>query len=82
MTVYLNEDGSLKQEDQLLQDLDLANTLETIANDADSFYSGQLARDIIDDLTEAGGLMTLDDLKNYNVIEQVGQATSENNTVH
>lgn len=44
----------------------LADTLETIANNGPkSFYTGQIAMDLISDIQEAGGMMTLDDLASY-----------------
>ena len=49
---YLNENGKVKQEGDLVVDLELAQTLEQIANDesGDTFYSGELANKIIQDL--------------------------------
>lgn len=44
----------------------LADTLETIANQgAGSLYSGQMAEDLISDIQEAGGQLTLKDLETY-----------------
>ena len=45
----------------------LAKTLERIRNDPDSFYNGELAKDIVKDIKDRGGIFTLDDLKNYKV---------------
>ncbi|KAJ3973558.1 gamma-glutamyltranspeptidase [Lentinula raphanica] len=48
----------------------LAHALELIAeNGADVFYNGQLAKDLVDSVAAEGGVMTLDDLKNYRVRE-------------
>jgi gamma-glutamyltranspeptidase/glutathione hydrolase len=45
-----------------------ADTLETIAkHGADAFYTGPIANATIQALQEAGGTMTLEDLKNYTV---------------
>lgn len=45
-----------------------ANTLETIAEQgADAFYTGPIANATITALQEAGGIMTLEDLRNYTV---------------
>ena len=44
---------------------ELARTLERIAADPDSFYTGQIARQIIAQMDESGGLITLSDLANY-----------------
>lgn len=47
----------------------LADTFETIANKgADAFYSGQIAKDLISDIQEAGGKLTLEDLASYKAV--------------
>ena len=42
-----------------------ARTLETIRDDPDSFYSGELAKSIVKDIQDGGGIITLEDMKNY-----------------
>lgn len=55
----------------LLKQPDLAHTLESIAQQGNAgFYSGKKAKQIIDGVQKAGGIWTLDDLKNYKVIER------------
>ena len=49
----------------------LAHTLQIIADDPMSFYNGSLAADIIADITERGGNMTLKDLWTYKVDESL-----------
>jgi len=50
---------------------DLANTLKRIAkNGPDEFYEGETALEMVRYLSENGGILTLDDLKNYEVIER------------
>ena len=44
-----------------------ADTLERIRNDPEGFYNGELAKDIVQDIKDGGGIFTLDDLKNYKV---------------
>lgn len=44
-----------------------AKTLERIRNDPEDFYNGELAKDIVQDIKDGGGIFTLDDLKNYKV---------------
>ncbi len=44
---------------------DLARTLQRIAKDPQSFYTGEIARTIADDMAKNGGLITLEDLKTY-----------------
>ena len=53
--------------------LDLAETMETLARDADlglenmNFYTGNLGKEFVSDLKELGGIMTEQDLKDYQV---------------
>jgi len=44
-----------------------AKTLERIRDNPDDFYYGELAKDIVQDIQDDGGIFTLDDLKNYQV---------------
>ncbi len=53
--------------DRLLQP-DLAQTLEKIAADPQSFYQGDIARAIADDMAKNGGIITLEDLESYKPI--------------
>jgi gamma-glutamyltranspeptidase/glutathione hydrolase/leukotriene-C4 hydrolase len=44
----------------------LAKTLEVIANEgADAFYEGNIAKTLVDTIQSAGGIVTLQDFKNY-----------------
>ncbi|KAJ3763510.1 gamma-glutamyltranspeptidase [Lentinula raphanica] len=64
------KDGSFLPIGSILTRPKLAHALELIAeNGADVFYNGQLAKDLIDSVAAEGGVMTLDDLKNYRVRE-------------
>ncbi|KAJ8379463.1 hypothetical protein SKAU_G00002410 [Synaphobranchus kaupii] len=46
----------------------LSNTMEIIAKQgADAFYTGEIAQALIEDVQEAGGTLTLEDLKSYKV---------------
>ncbi|NXL59334.1 GGT1 hydrolase, partial [Chordeiles acutipennis] len=74
--------GKILQEGDIVKMPKLANTYETIANEgADAFYTGSLAKQIIDDIRISfsfpGGIVTLDDLRDYNatVIEDPIQIT-------
>ncbi|WAR27556.1 GGT1-like protein [Mya arenaria] len=61
-----HDDGvTLLKEGDTIKMPKLAATLEKIAADPFTFYNGSLAQDIVDDITEQGGIITLDDLKNY-----------------
>lgn len=55
----------------VLKQPDLAKSLETIARSgANGFYRGQLARKLVEGVKSAGGIWSLDDLKNYKAIER------------
>ena len=65
----LNDDGSLKNSDDIVYDLQQAQTLYEIADfGAEFFYSGDLSIRILDDITNAGGAMTQMDIENYYVV--------------
>jgi len=67
--IFLKPDGvALEHGDRLVQS-DLAASLETIATDgARAFYEGPLGEKIAAAVRANGGIMTLDDLKNYRAI--------------
>ncbi|KAF1466173.1 Glutathione hydrolase 1 proenzyme, partial [Megadyptes antipodes antipodes] len=70
--------GKILHEGDIIKMTKLANTYETIASEgADAFYTGSLAKQIIDDIRSVGGIVTLDDLRDYNatVIEDPIQIT-------
>jgi gamma-glutamyltranspeptidase/glutathione hydrolase len=51
---------------QFMKNLLLAETLEEIAqNGKDAFYKGDIGRNIVDELTRRGHVMSLDDLSNH-----------------
>lgn len=60
--------GILYQPGELLVQRDLARTLRQIAQNPQSFYTGDIARAIASDMAKNGGLITLEDLKNYTPI--------------
>jgi gamma-glutamyltranspeptidase/glutathione hydrolase len=64
--VFSRPDGtSLQQGDKLVQ-ADLATTLEAIsAQGPRGFYEGSVAEKLVAGIRDAGGIMTLDDLKRY-----------------
>uniref|UniRef100_A0A8C4F1K3 Gamma-glutamyltransferase 5a n=1 Tax=Dicentrarchus labrax TaxID=13489 RepID=A0A8C4F1K3_DICLA len=66
--LYSDKDGNLLKTGDTVKFEKLADTLETIAKDgADAFYSGRIAEDLIRDVQEAGGSLTLQDLAEYKV---------------
>jgi len=55
----------------LLKQADLAKTLESIAKNGNAgFYQGEFAKQIVDGVQKAGGIWSLDDLKNYKIVER------------
>ncbi|NXI91622.1 GGT1 hydrolase, partial [Psophia crepitans] len=59
--------GKILHEGDIVKMPKLANTYETVASEgADAFYTGSLAKQIIDDIRSVGGIVTLDDLRDYN----------------
>ncbi len=54
-----------------LKQEDLANTLESIARHGTAdFYRGALAKRLVEGVKKAGGIWSLDDLKNYRIVER------------
>jgi gamma-glutamyltranspeptidase/glutathione hydrolase len=63
--------NNVPPEGYLLKQTDLANTLETIANSGkEDFYRGKLANKLVAGVRESGGIWSLQDLKNYNIVER------------
>ena len=68
--IFLNG-GTPYQAGQTLKQPELAATLERIARDGSKdFYEGETAHKLAAAMAAHGGLITLDDLKNYKVIER------------
>lgn len=61
-------DGEYYQPGEKLIQRDLANTLEVISQNPQSFYTGKIAEIIASDMAKNGGLITLEDLKAYKPI--------------
>ncbi len=56
--------------DILVQE-DLANTLQRICDEGEAgFYDGETADLIVAEMARGGGIITLDDLKNYKPVER------------
>jgi gamma-glutamyltranspeptidase/glutathione hydrolase len=69
-SIFLLGGEPLHEGDRLLQ-FDLADTLRAVAeNGPRAFYTGRIAERIARSVREAGGIMTVDDLKNYHAIER------------
>jgi gamma-glutamyltranspeptidase/glutathione hydrolase len=68
--VFLDH-GQVPAEGWLLKQPDLAHTLELIAQHGDAgFYEGQLAKKLVDGTRAAGGIWSLEDLRDYKVKER------------
>ncbi|XP_040897978.1 glutathione hydrolase 5 proenzyme-like [Toxotes jaculatrix] len=66
--LYSDGDGNLLKTGDTVKFEKLADTLEKIADQgADAFYTGQIAEDLIRDIEEAGGNLTVQDLASYRV---------------
>jgi gamma-glutamyltranspeptidase/glutathione hydrolase len=63
-------DGNYYQPGEIFRQPDLAHTLERIAGKPDDFYHGALARELAAALQKGGGLITADDLAQYEVKER------------
>jgi len=69
--IFLKTDGSPLAEGDRLVQTDLADTLAAIAKDGpQAFYAGPVAQKLAAAVQAAGGVMTVDDLKNYRAIER------------
>ncbi|XP_073485327.1 glutathione hydrolase 1 proenzyme isoform X1 [Aquarana catesbeiana] len=65
--VLCDAQGKVLEKGDIVKMPKLAETLQILADDPESFYSGQLAKQIIKDIQQAGGIVTEGDLKNYTV---------------
>ncbi|KAL4194413.1 hypothetical protein AMTRI_Chr05g68480 [Amborella trichopoda] len=62
------KDGTLLQPGDLCRDLQLASTLQKIADEEPSvLYNGPVGRDLVADIQDKGGIITLEDLHSYTV---------------
>lgn len=68
--IFFDENGEILKEGDTLIQKDLAETLKRIRdNGADDFYQGETAQKIAAHMAK-GGLITLDDLKSYKIVER------------
>jgi gamma-glutamyltranspeptidase/glutathione hydrolase len=63
-------DGNFYKAGEVLKQPDLARTLKRIAASPDDFYRGDLARELAAAMQKGGGLITAEDLANYEVKER------------
>lgn len=62
--------GNFYKPGEILKQPELARTLERIAKNPDDFYHGALARELAAAIHKGGGLVTADDLANYEIKER------------
>uniref|UniRef100_A0A673B624 Glutathione hydrolase n=1 Tax=Sphaeramia orbicularis TaxID=375764 RepID=A0A673B624_9TELE len=66
--VFCNKNRTVLNKGDTLKYTKLAETMETIAQKgAESFYTGQVGRDLIQDIKDAGGTLKMEDLASYKV---------------
>ena len=71
MRKFYKQDGSNYEVGEIFKQPDLAWTLSEIAtHGADAFYRGSVAEKIVNDMAAHNGLITMDDLANYTVLER------------
>lgn len=70
-TYFNNEKGELTQPDEIWKQTALANTLKQIRDKGrDGFYKGEVAQKIEDYMKANGGIITTEDLEQYDAIER------------
>ncbi|XP_030633241.1 gamma-glutamyltransferase 5a [Chanos chanos] len=68
--LFVDENGNQLKEGDTIKFEKLANTLEIIAEKGpDAFYTGDIAKDLISDIRDAGGSVSLEDLSSFTVTE-------------
>lgn len=68
--IFLDND-ELPEVGHVIMQPDLANTLSAIAEKGSAgFYSGAVAKKLVNGSRAAGGIWTLEDLKQYNIVER------------
>ncbi len=69
--VFLNGKKTLPELGDTIIQSNLSNTLQAIADSGfDGFYKGDVAKKMVADVAQAGGIWTLEDLAKYNIIER------------
>src|SRR5947209_2291362 len=63
-------DGNYYKAGDTFRQPELARTLERLSGEPDSFYKGAIAKELVEAVRKGGGLMTEQDLANYEVKER------------
>eukprot|EP00794_Sanderia_malayensis_P014206 gene14206-15688_t len=66
----LFKNGKIVELGTIVKDPTMAATLKRIQQNPEDFYTGALAEDIVKDIQDVGGIITLDDLANYKVVKR------------
>ena len=65
---FLKENGEVYKDGDILIQKDLARTLRILQKEGESaFYQGEIAKAMVRDIQKGGGILTLQDLKDYEV---------------
>jgi gamma-glutamyltranspeptidase/glutathione hydrolase len=68
---FLTATGNVPEIGAIIKQPELAGTLEAIAaQGAKGFYEGRVAADLVAGVRAGGGIWTLEDLKNYRIVER------------
>ncbi|XP_056591764.1 glutathione hydrolase 1 proenzyme [Triplophysa dalaica] len=77
-SVFCDSNGNILKENDTITFSKLADTYEHIAeNGAEGFYSGPLAENLVRDIQGAGGIITLDDLRDYKPVLDENPPTAD-----
>ena len=81
---FLNTDGSVFKANSLFIQKNLAATLKVISAQGNKgFYEGEIAQKIVEDIQSQGGILTLEDLKNYKALDaEVIEGVYKGHKVH
>lgn len=66
-TIYA-PNGILLKEGEICSNVELGQSLEVVAEEGpQAFYNGTIGEKLVNDVREAGGILTMEDLRNYKV---------------
>ncbi len=69
-SIFLRQ-GKVPELDEIIRQKELAKTLEALASQGwEGFYQGKVAQRLVEGVQQAGGVWTLDDLQQYQVVER------------